>query len=120
MSEASDDAGKETLEAELKQAKDAVEKVQAENHQLIRKIYEEQDQEVHPVEVMQIPEQASENTYDFIETIEEDENLSLQEKEVEMIKRSLEKHKKRKLAAKELGISERTLYRKLKEYDINT
>ena len=49
--------------------------------------------------------------------IEEDENLSLQEKEVEMIRKSLEKHKKRKLAAKELGISERTLYRKIKQYN---
>ena len=94
------------------------EQVQAENHQLIRKIYEEQSEEIHPVEVMQIPEHTSDNNYDFIETIEEDENLSLQEKEVEMIKRSLEKHKKRKLAAKELGISERTLYRKIKQYDL--
>ena len=94
------------------------EKVQAENHQLIQKIYEEQNEEVHPVEVVQIPEQASHNTYDFIEAIEEDENLSLQEKEIEMIKRSLEKHKKRKLAAKELGISERTLYRKIKQYNL--
>ena len=94
------------------------EQVQAENHQLIRKIYEEQSEEIHPVEVMQIPEHTSDSNYDFIETIEEDENLSLQEKEVEMIKRSLEKHKKRKLAAKELGISERTLYRKIKQYDL--
>ncbi len=94
------------------------EKVQAENHQLIEKIYQEQNQEVHPVEVVQIPEQASQNNYDFVEAIEEDENLSLQEKEVEMIKRSLEKHKKRKLAAKELGISERTLYRKIKQYNL--
>jgi transcriptional regulator with PAS, ATPase and Fis domain len=94
------------------------EKVQAENHQLIQKIYEEQNEEAHPVQVVQIPERTSENTYDFVETIEEDENLSLQEKEVEMIKRSLDKHKKRKLAAKELGISERTLYRKIKQYDL--
>lgn len=94
------------------------EKVQAENHQLIEKIYQEQNQEVHPVEVVQIPEQIPSNTFDFVETIEEDENLSLQEKEIEMIKRSLEKHKKRKLAAKELGISERTLYRKIKQYDL--
>ena len=94
------------------------EKVQAENHHLIQKIYEEQSEEIHPVEVMKIPEHTSDNTYDFIETIEEDENLSLQEKEVEMIKRSLDKHKKRKLAAKELGISERTLYRKIKQYDL--
>lgn len=94
------------------------EKVQAENHQLIEKIYQEQNQEVHPVEVVQIPEQTSQSNYDFVEAIEEDENLSLQEKEVEMIKRSLEKHKKRKLAAKELGISERTLYRKIKQYNL--
>lgn len=94
------------------------EEVQAENHQLIQKIYEDRNQEVHPVEVVQIPEHTSQNTYDYVETIEEDENLSLQEKEVEMIKRSLEKHKKRKLAAKELGISERTLYRKIKQYDL--
>ena len=53
------------------------------------------------------------------EDIEEAENLSLQEKEIEMIKRSLEKNNnKRKLAARELGISERTLYRKIKQYDL--
>lgn len=93
--------------------------VQADNHQLIEKIYQEQREEVHhPVEVLQIPEQAPSNNYDFIDIIEEDENLSLQEKEIEMIRRSLDKHKKRKLAAKELGISERTLYRKIKQYDL--
>ncbi|HCI55996.1 MAG TPA: sigma-54 dependent transcriptional regulator [Bacteroidales bacterium] len=48
-----------------------------------------------------------------------DESLSLSDKEVELIKKALEKHNhKRKYAAKELGISERTLYRKIKEYDI--
>ena len=48
-----------------------------------------------------------------------DETLSLSEKEKEMIKKAIEKHKgKRKLAAKELGISERTLYRKINEYNI--
>ena len=47
------------------------------------------------------------------------ETLSLQEKEIELIKKSLERHKgKRKLAAAELGISERTLYRKIKQYDL--
>lgn len=51
--------------------------------------------------------------------IVEDESLSLVEKEKEMIKKALEKHHgKRKLAAHELGISERTLYRKIKEYDL--
>jgi transcriptional regulator with PAS, ATPase and Fis domain len=48
-----------------------------------------------------------------------EESLSLADKEVEMIKKALEKYNgKRKLAANELGISERTLYRKIKEYGI--
>jgi transcriptional regulator with PAS, ATPase and Fis domain len=53
------------------------------------------------------------------QTIEVEETLSLQEKEIDMIKKALRKHKgKRKYAAKELGISERTLYRKINEYNI--
>jgi DNA-binding NtrC family response regulator len=48
-----------------------------------------------------------------------EESFSLQDKEKEMIRKSLEKHHgKRKDAARELGISERTLYRKIKEYKI--
>jgi len=47
------------------------------------------------------------------------ETLSLQGKELELIKKSLERHRgKRKAAAEELGISERTLYRKIKQYDL--
>jgi len=53
------------------------------------------------------------------QVIEVEETLSLQEKEIDMIKKALRKHKgKRKNAAKELGISERTLYRKINEYNI--
>ncbi|MDO6737672.1 sigma-54-dependent Fis family transcriptional regulator [Wenyingzhuangia sp. 2_MG-2023] len=64
-------------------------------------------------------EEDLDDEYSFIETIEEDENLSLQDKEIEMIKKSLERNNnKRKLAAKELGISERTLYRKIKQYNL--
>ena len=49
-----------------------------------------------------------------------EESLSLEEKEKEMIAKALEKYNgKRKMAASELGISERTLYRKIKEYDLN-
>jgi transcriptional regulator with PAS, ATPase and Fis domain len=49
-----------------------------------------------------------------------EENLSLEKKEIDMIRMALEKHNgKRKNAAKELGISERTLYRKIKEHNIN-
>lgn len=49
----------------------------------------------------------------------EHENLSLQEKELELIQKALERNNhKRKDAAKDLGISERTLYRKIKQYDL--
>ncbi len=48
-----------------------------------------------------------------------EESLSLQDHEKEMIRKALERHRgKRKAAAQELGISERTLYRKIKEYNI--
>jgi len=57
--------------------------------------------------------------HDFEEVREESESLSLQEKEKEMIRKALEKYRgKRKSAANELGISERTLYRKIKQYDL--
>lgn len=98
-----------------------VEEVQEENHRLLEKIYNNKDLEELDIEVLNVPQQnkTPENNYDFIETIEEDESLSLQDKEIEMIKKSLEKNNnKRKLAAKELGISERTLYRKIKQYDL--
>ncbi|HON18545.1 MAG TPA: sigma-54 dependent transcriptional regulator [Salinivirgaceae bacterium] len=56
----------------------------------------------------------------FEDTTElEEENYSLVQKEKELIIKALEKHGgRRKLAAEELGISERTLYRKIKEYDL--
>jgi len=50
----------------------------------------------------------------------EEESLSLQDREIDLIKKALEKHHgKRKKAAEELGISERTLYRKIKQYDLD-
>jgi len=55
----------------------------------------------------------------YNEPIVVEESLSLQDKEIDMIKKALKKHKgKRKYAAQELGISERTLYRKINEYNI--
>ncbi|WP_066632334.1 sigma-54 interaction domain-containing protein [Labilibacter marinus] len=55
-----------------------------------------------------------EDTEEFVE-----ESLSLEDKEIELIKKALDKYNgKRKYAAQELGISERTLYRKIKEYNI--
>jgi DNA-binding NtrC family response regulator len=71
---------------------------------------------IHEVEISN-PEHEVYDDFDHSEIIEE--SLSLQEKEKEMIKKALEKHNgKRKDAAQELGISERTLYRKIKEYNI--
>ena len=99
-------------------------KVQEENKQLIQKIYKEEDPietlSSNEVEVVRIEENFNQpNEYEYAETIDADENLSLQEKEYEMIKKSLDRNNgKRKLAAKELGISERTLYRKIKQYDL--
>ena len=59
------------------------------------------------------------NNYLYAEAIDEVETLSLEAKEIELIKKSLEKNKgKRKAAADELGISERTLYRKIKQFDL--
>ena len=55
----------------------------------------------------------------FQESVEIEESLSLEEREKELIQKALKKHNgRRKNAAKELGISERTLYRKIKEYEI--
>src|SRR4028118_1555925 len=52
--------------------------------------------------------------------IEVEDSLNIQDKEKELIIKALKKHKgKRKDAASDLGISERTLYRKLKEYSID-
>lgn len=61
------------------------------------------------------------NNYQLMDDAEEvEESLSLLDKESDLIKKALKKHKgKRKLAAQELGISERTLYRKIKELDLN-
>jgi DNA-binding NtrC family response regulator len=70
----------------------------------------------------------NEQEEEFIEVLTEpfqdheviEESLSLQDQELEIIKRALQKHRgKRKSAARELGISERTLYRKIKEYNID-
>jgi transcriptional regulator with PAS, ATPase and Fis domain len=111
------------LTLDLLKNKDRVE-VQEDTKQLIQKLYKEESPDTiledNQVEVVRIEENYNTPThYEFAETIDADESLSLQDKEVELIKKSLEKNKgKRKLAAKELGISERTLYRKIKQYDL--
>jgi transcriptional regulator with PAS, ATPase and Fis domain len=107
--------------------------VEKDNESLIEKIYGTDDDDdfeesIEDLGVLAIAEHKkadtdyssnTEDKYHFAEEIEEEETLSLHHKELELIKKSLERHSgKRKLAAAELGISERTLYRKIKQYDL--
>jgi transcriptional regulator with PAS, ATPase and Fis domain len=67
--------------------------------------------------VRRIPDEPMDEPIQESEVIEE--SLSIQEKEIDLIKKALLRHnRKRKNAANELGISERTLYRKIKEYNL--
>ncbi|MFA8437254.1 MAG: sigma-54 interaction domain-containing protein [Marinifilaceae bacterium] len=94
--------------------------LQKDNAVLIRKLYEDQEVNVvhHPSASVQISHSEEANIQDTEEFVEE--SLSLEDKEIELIKKALEKHNgKRKYAAQDLGISERTLYRKIKEYNIS-
>ncbi|KRB56384.1 sigma-54-dependent Fis family transcriptional regulator [Flavobacterium sp. Root186] len=116
----------------LELMKNGTSKMQDINPNLIQKIYgsQENDSEIdfeeEPRTAVMSPnvreenyQQIPEDNYLFAETIEEEEILRLEQKEIEMIKKSLEKNKgKRKAAADELGISERTLYRKIKQFDL--
>ncbi|MFC4476841.1 sigma-54 interaction domain-containing protein [Flavobacterium chungangensis] len=116
----------------LELMKNGTSKVQDINPNLIQKIYgnQQNDSEIDFEEeprtsVVTTPAvrednyQMQDDNYLFAETIEEEEILRLEQKEIEMIKKSLEKNKgKRKAAADELGISERTLYRKIKQFDL--
>ena len=97
-------------------------KIHDDNEQLIRKLYREAADDYVPSQpAYTSPVILKNNRHDNIQDTEEfvEESLSLEDKEIEMIRKSLDKHNgKRKLAALELGISERTLYRKIKEYNI--
>jgi transcriptional regulator with PAS, ATPase and Fis domain len=109
-------------------------KVQDINPGLIQKVYgstnteseisyeEEPRRNVIPTQNQSHQEEFDEDddqNYLMAETVEEEEVLKLEQKEIELIKKSLERHKgKRKAAADELGISERTLYRKIKQFDL--
>jgi transcriptional regulator with PAS, ATPase and Fis domain len=72
--------------------------------------------------VLNLPTQSTEPHDEEIHDIShvtEDESLSIEKKEKELIIRALRKNNnKRKYAARDLGISERTLYRKIKQYDL--
>ena len=95
--------------------------ISADQEQIIRDLYSSEEigfssreQSAQPVPIPHIDKRQIQDTEEVIE-----ESLSLEEKELEMIKKALQKHNgKRKNAAEELGISERTLYRKIKEHNI--
>jgi transcriptional regulator with PAS, ATPase and Fis domain len=109
-------------------------KVQETNKNLIQRIYGQNEENtifdkepakaivpvINDMEQEEFEDDEFDNqNYLFAETVEEEETLSLEAKEIELIKKSLERNKgKRKAAADELGISERTLYRKIKQYDL--
>jgi len=97
------------------------------NEQLINKVYKDEKKSMEDnIEVLEIENSQSKeannnykNDFDYIQEVKAIESLSIQEKELELIKKSLNKHSgKRKLAAQELGISERTLYRKIKQFNL--
>lgn len=80
------------------------------------------EEHVQPRLTIHNPNQANNDymTYDTQDAEEIEESLSLVEKESDLIKKALKKHKgKRKAAAQELGISERTLYRKIKDLNLD-
>jgi DNA-binding NtrC family response regulator len=62
---------------------------------------------------------SDEETLDVESTEEMQERMSLQDLEIDMIRKAIERHRgRRKEAAEELGISERTLYRKIKQFNL--
>lgn len=110
-----------------------IKNVQETNKNLIQRIYgqkeesevpfEEPSLTAFPVQNQNLQEEFEDEdddqNYLFAETVEEEDSLRLDEKEIELIKKALERNKgKRKAAADELGISERTLYRKIKQFDL--
>ncbi len=108
------------LVGEIMMKGDVGSEVQNDNAQIIKNLYGEEEDVLPEREKIMSPGQHHKEE-DHIQDTEEiqEESLSLEEKEIELIQKALEKHRgKRKYAAQELGISERTLYRKIKEYEI--
>lgn len=95
-----------------------------EHAQIIQKLYQTADGEIYSPAKTAAGSSFATPTADVhsIQDTEEfvEESFSLADQEKELIRKALEKyHGKRKMAARELGISERTLYRKIKEFDID-
>jgi transcriptional regulator with PAS, ATPase and Fis domain len=93
---------------------------QGDNARLIQNLYNGSEAIITKPSV-QVDTKPFAQTQTDIQDTEEivEESLSISDKEVELIRKALDRHKgRRKLAAQELGISERTLYRKIKEYNL--
>jgi transcriptional regulator with PAS, ATPase and Fis domain len=106
---------------ELMENPDFANNLQNANPQLVKRIIRDVKpaEDKHRVEEPDIFEYDGADPEPFLESEVIEETLSLQKKEEDLIRRALEKHQgKRKPAARELGISERTLYRKIREYEI--
>ena len=98
-----------------------VDRIQKDNKQLMETLHENTGEYIEPAEAEKAQASAGKEENPTIEDTEEyiEESLSLQDKEIELIRKALNKHDgKRKYAAQDLGISERTLYRKIKEYNL--
>lgn len=81
--------------------------------------FKEIETQLAPVHNVSVPQPVIYNADEIHDHVEVEESLNIMDKEKELIEKALKKHKgKRKDAALDLGISERTLYRKLKEYNI--
>ncbi len=100
-----------------------------ENHE---ELFDNMEEEKYPLEQKEVkpfiinPAQQEKEDYDYVQIedaayeTDDEESLSLEDKEKEMIIKALRKNNnKRKYAARDLGISERTLYRKIKQYEID-
>lgn len=93
--------------------------ISGEDMQLINKMYDEPEIALHNPAALTIHNPNVAQAVKSAQPIIIEESLSLADKEKDMITKALSKYKgKRKYAAKELGISERTLYRKINEYSI--
>ncbi|MFV0530266.1 MAG: sigma-54 interaction domain-containing protein [Flavobacteriales bacterium] len=116
-----------SLTLDLMQNRDKFD-INEKNEQLIKRVFQDHSSkesspndfyEVEPHVQHTTTSSYNVNNFDYEEAQLSEESLSLQEKEEELIKKALQKNNgRRKDAARELGISERTLYRKIKQFGI--
>lgn len=106
---------------EILQNEDGIKDLSKTNVNLLKKLYSDaesvEEHQPEDIRIHHIVDEPEDENVQESEVIEE--SLSIQDKEIDLIKKALARHGgRRKNAARELGISERTLYRKIKEYNI--